>query len=116
MIHALAVSAKATGKQFNIYTTYYERFLALSVSISVGKIHQLKLETPRLQAPVLRYRDITFTSDDIKNSLRIVCPMLGVHNVARVRRLGPLLLVEVDFNELNTLKRFCRSLSNGMHR
>ena len=118
MIHALAVSAKvnmATGNQFNLYTTYYERFLALSVSISVGKLHQLKLETPRLQAPVLRYRDIIFTSDDIKHSLSVVCPMLGVHNVARVRRLGSLLLIEVDFTEVNALERFCKSLSSGVY-
>ena len=105
----------ATGNQFNIYTTYYERFLALSVSIKVGKFHQLKLETPRLQAPVLRYRDITFTSDCIQESLRSVCPVLGVHNVARVRILGSLLLIEVDFTELNAIEKFCKSLSSGMH-
>ena len=120
MIHALVVSAKVNmatglGNKFNLYTTYYERFLALSVSISVSKLHQLMLETPGLQAPVLRYRDTTFTSDDIKNSLSEVCPTLGVHNVARVRILGPLLLIEVDFTEVNALERFCKSLSSGMH-
>ena len=85
------------------------------MSIKVGKFHQLKLETPRLQAPVLRYRDITFTSDCIQESLRSVCPVLGVHNVARVRILGSLLLIEVDFTELNAIERFCKSLSSGMH-
>ena len=116
MIHVIAVSAEvnmATGNQFNLYTTYYERFLALSVSIRVGKLHQLKLETPRPQAPVLRYRDITFTSEYVKESLSAVCPLLGVHNVARVRTLGPLLLIEVDFTEVNALERFCKSLSSG---
>ena len=119
MIHALAVSAKvnmATGNQFNLYATYYERFLALSVSIRVCKLHQLKLETTRLQAPVLRYRNITFTSDDIKNSLSAVCPLLKVHNVARVRAVGSLLLIEVDFTEVTALASFCKSLSSGMHR
>ena len=118
MIHALAVSAKvnmATGNQFNLYTTYYERFLALSVSIRVGKLHQLKLEAPRHQAPVLRYREIFFTSECIKESLNAVCPVLGVHNVARVRMLGSLLLIEVDFTEVKDLKRFCKSLSSGAY-
>ena len=118
MIHALVVSSKvnmATGNQFNLYTTYFERFLALSVSISVGKFHQLKLETPRPQAPVLRYRDITFTSECIKESLSDVCPVLGVHNVARVRMLGSLLLIEVDFTEVNGLERFCKFLSSGAY-
>ena len=103
----------ATVKQFNLYTTYFERFLALSVSIRVDKLHQLKLETPRPQAPVLRYRDMTFTSEYIKESLTAVCPVLGVHNVARVRMLGSLLLIEVDFTEINALERFCKSLSSG---
>ena len=103
------------SKQFNLYTTYYERFLALSVSIRVGKLHQLKLETPRPQAPVLRYRDITFTSEFIKESLSAVCPVLGVHNVARVRILGSLLLIEVDFIDVNALERFCKSLASGAH-
>ena len=105
----------ATGNQFNLYTTYYERFLALSVSIRVGNFHQLKLETPRFQPPVLRYRDITFTSEYIKESLSAVCPVLGVHNVARVRMLGSLLLIEVDFTKINALERFCKSLSSGAH-
>ena len=122
MIHALAVYVYAklkmatwNSQQFNLYTTYYERFLALSVSISVGKLHQLKLETPRLQAPVLRYRDITFTSEYIKESLSAVCPVLGVHNVARVRMLGSLLLIEVDFTEVIALEKFCKSLSSGTY-
>ena len=121
MIHALAVSEKvnmATGNQFNLYTTYYEKFLALSVSIKVDKL-QLKLETPgscRPQAPRLRYGDIiTFTSEYIKESLGAVCPVLGVHNVARVRTVGSLLLIEVDFTEVNALERFCKSLSSGTH-
>ena len=118
LVPCLKIELKmATGNQFNLYTTYNERFLALSVSIMirVGKFdHQLELETPR-RAPVLRYRDITFTSECIHESLRAVCPVLGVHNVARVRRLGSLLLFEVDFTELNALERFCKSLSSGAH-
>ena len=54
----------AAGKnQFNIYTTYYESFLALSVSIKVDE-HQLMMETlSSSQAPVLRYGDTKFTTE-----------------------------------------------------
>ena len=104
----------ADKNQLNIYTTYYERFLALSVSIRVDK-HQLMMETPSSsQAPVLRYRDITFTTEYLKESLSAVCPLLGVHNVARVRQGATLPLVEVDFTDENALERFCKSISNGM--
>ena len=105
----------AAGKnQLNIYTTYYESFLALSVSIRVDR-HQLMMETPgSSQAPVLRYRDITFTTEYLKESLRAVCPLLAVHNVARVRQGATLPLVEVDFTDEKTLERFCKSISDGM--
>ena len=104
-----------TRSQLNIGTTYYESFLALSLSIRVGK-RQLKMETPRSnQLPVLRYRDISFTSEYLKDSLSAVCPLMGVHNVARVRQ-GVLPLFEVDFTEEKALNKFCRSLSNGMSR
>ena len=103
-----------TKTQFNVYTTYYESFLALSVSIRVDK-HQLMMETSSRshQTPVLRYRDITFTTEYLKDSLTAVCPLLGVHNVARVRQ-GALLLVEVDFTDEKALERFCKSIFDGM--
>ena len=86
------------------------------MSIRVDK-HQLtmhNMETLRSsQAPVLRYRDITFPTEYLKESLSAVCPLLGVHNVARVRQ-GALPLVEVDFTDEKTLERFCKSISNGM--
>ena len=66
----------AAKNQFNIYTTYYESFLALSVSITVGK-HQLMMETPCRRAPVLRYRDITITTETLKELLIAVCPLQG---------------------------------------
>ena len=80
----------ATKSHLNIVTiTCYENFLAMSVSIRVDK-HQLtmhNMETLRSsQAPVLRYRDITFPTEYLKESLSAVCPLLGVHNVARVRQ------------------------------
>ena len=100
----------AVKNQINVHTTYYESFLALSVSIRVDK-HQLMMETPSTsQAPVLRYRGITFTTEhDLKESLSAVCPLLGV---ARVRQ-GALPLVEVDFTDEKALERFCKSISNG---
>ena len=106
----------ATGKnQLNIYTTYYESFLALSVSIRVDGKHQLMMETPSSsQAPVLRYKDTTFTTESLKESLSAVCPMLGVHNVARVRQGASLPLVEVDFTDEKALERFCKSISDGI--
>ena len=105
----------AAGRnQFNIYTTYYESFLALSVSIRVDE-HQLMMETPSSsQAPVLRYRDITFTTEYLKELLSAVCPLLGVHNVARMRQGATLPLVEVDFTDEKALERFCKSMSDGM--
>ena len=113
-----ALSEQLTGlrkrKKINIHTTYYESFLALSVSIRVDR-HQLMMETPSSsQAPVLRCRDITFTTEYLKESLSAVCPLLGVHNVARVRQGATLPLVEVDFTDEKALKRFCESISNGM--
>ena len=103
----------ATRSQLNISTTYYESFLALSLSAGVGK-RQLKMEASRgNQLPVLRYRDVSFTSEYLKDSLSAVCPLMGVHNVARVRQ-GALPLFEVDFIEEKALDKFCRSLSNGM--
>ena len=106
----------ATGgkNQLNIYTTYYESYLALSVSIRVDGNHQLMMETPSSsQAPVLRYRGITFTTENLKESLSAVCPMLGVHNVARVRQGASLPLVEVDFTDERALERFCKFISDG---
>ena len=103
----------ATRNQLNITTTYYESFLALSLSVRIGK-RQLQMETSRgNQLPVLRYRDISFTSEYLKDSLSAVCPMMGVHNVARVRQGALLPLFEVDFVEEKALDKFCRSLSNG---
>ena len=105
----------AAGKnQFNIYTTYYESFLALSVSIKVDE-HQLMMETlSSSQAPVLRYGDTKFTTEYLKESLSAVCPVLGVHNVARVRQGATLPLVEVDFTDENALEQFCKSITDGM--
>ena len=40
----------------------------------------MKMETPR--TPILRYRDVTFTSEYLKDSLSAVCSLLGVHDVA----------------------------------
>ena len=106
----------ATRNHFNVYTTYYESFLALSVRIKVDKQHQLMMETPcSIQAPVLRYSDITFTTEYLKESLSAVCPVLGVHNVARVRQGAALPLVEVDFTDERALERFCKSVSNGTY-
>ena len=97
--------------QLNI-STYYESFLVLSLCLRIGK-RQLKIETSRgNQLPVLRYRDVSFTSEYLKDSLSAVCPLMGVHNVARVRQ-GALPLFEVDFTEEKALDKFCRSLSNG---
>ena len=102
----------AAKNQFNIHTTYYESFLALSVRVDR---HQLMMETPSSsQAPVLRYRDITFTTEYLKESLSAVCPLLEVHNVARVRQGATLPLVEVDFTDEKALERFCKSISDGM--
>ena len=109
-----AARVMAAKSHFNIYTTYYESFLALSVSIRVDE-HQLTMETPSSsQALVLRYRDITFTAEYLKECLSAVCPLLGVHNVARVRQ-GALPLFEVDFTGEKALERFCKALSNGMY-
>ena len=94
---------------FNIYTTYYESYLALSVSIRVDK-QQMMMETlSQGQAPVLQYRDITFTTEKLKDSLNDFFPVLGIHNVARVRQ-GALPLFEVDFADEQSLEMFCKSL------
>ena len=98
----------ASKSSLNIHSTYHESFLALSVGIRVNK-HQLKMENQRNQAPVLRYRDITVTSEALKGCLAAECPVLGVHNVARMRT-GTLPLFEVDFIEKKAFERFCRSL------
>ena len=100
--------------RIDITSTYYECFLVISVSIRVGR-HQLRMETPRgrNQSPILRYRDVTFTSEYLKDSLSAVCSVLGVHNVARVRQ-GQTVLFEVDFSEEKALEKFCKSLSNGV--
>ena len=107
-------SMAASKNQFNIYTTYYESYLALSVSIRVDK-QQMVMEThKRSHSLVLRHGDIiTFTAEDLKESLSAVCPMLGVHNVARVRQGASLPLVEVDFTDEKALERFCKSISDG---
>ena len=101
----------ASKGSLNIHSTYYESFLALSVDLRINK-QQLKMEHHIYQAPVLRYRDVTITSESLREALAAVCPMLGVYNVARVRR-GTLPLFEVDFAEQTSLEKFCRSL-NGM--
>ena len=103
------------SSQIRTTTTYHECFWVLSVSIRVGR-HQLKMETPRRnQTPILRYRDVTFTSEYLKDSLSAVCSVKGVHNVARVRQ-GQTVLFEVDFSEEKALEKFCKSLSKGMSR
>ena len=104
----------ATRTQLNI-STYYESFLVLSLNLRIGNCkRQLKMETSRgNQLPVLRYRDVSFTSEYLKDSLSAVCPLMGVHNVARVRQ-GALPLFEVDFTEEKALDKFCLSISNGM--
>ena len=102
----------ATSSSLDIHSTYYESFLALSVSLRVNK-HQLKMESHTNQAPVLRYRDITITSESLRESLAAVCPVLGVHNVARVRR-GNLALFELDFTEQKALDRFCKSMDGKL--
>ena len=111
MIHVMAIK----NVPFNFYATHYENFLALSVSIRVGK-HQLMMETPTTsrshQALVLRYKDTTITTEYLKETLSAVCPLVGVHNVARVKQ-GALPLVEVDFTDEKALERFCKSISDG---
>ena len=102
----------ATKSSLDIHTTYYESFLALSVAIRINK-HQLKMESHTNRAPVLRYRDITIPSESLRESLAAVCPVLGVHNVARVRR-GSLPLFEVDFTEQKPLERFCKSMDGKL--
>ena len=79
------------------------------------------METPSSSAsqlaPVLRYGDITFTAEYLKeclSAITAICPLLGVHNVARVRQ-GALPLFEVDFTDEKALERFCKMLSNGMY-
>ena len=62
---------------------------------------------------MLRYRDIEVNTKKLKESLSAVCPLLGVHDVARVRQ-GGLFLVEVDFTDENRFQNFCKSLSSGM--
>ena len=105
----------AEQPEFNIYTTYYESFLALSVSIRVDKL-QLMMETASSgQAPVLRYRDITFTTEYLKEALSEFFPVLGVHNVARVRQGATLPLFEVDFTDEKALEIFCKSMSSGKY-
>ena len=110
---ACAKIKMATRTQLNI-STYYESFLVLSLNLRIGK-RQLKMETSggNQLPPVLRYRDVSFTSEYLKDSLSAVCPLMGVHNVARVRQ-GALPLFEVDFTEEKALNKFCLSLSNGM--
>ena len=88
---------------------YCENLLVLSVAIRVNK-HQLKIEINPNQAPVYRYRDATLTLEFLKDCLAAVCPVLGVHNVARARQ-GTLPLFEVDFIEQKSLERFCKSLN-----
>lgn len=102
----------ATKSSLEIHSTYYESLLALSVCIRVNK-HHLKMETHTNQAPVLRYRDTTITSETLRDSLAAVCPVLGVHNVARVRR-GTLALFELDFTDEKALKRFCKSMDGKL--
>ena len=58
------------------------------------------------QAPLLRYKDITLTTEYLKECLTAVCPLLGVHNVARVRQ-GALPLFEVDFMDEKALSVKC---------
>ena len=100
--------------QFNIYTTYYESFLALSVSIRVDE-HQLMTEV-HSSAPELRYRDITFTTCRLPKGFSnefLKIQMFNVSmNVARVR-LGALPLIEMDFIDEYYLELFCKSMSNG---
>ena len=95
----------------SIHSTYYENFLALSVGLRVNK-HQLKMDHTK-QAPVLRYRNVTITSEFLKQSLTAVCPVLGAHNIARVRR-GILVLFEVDFADMMALEKFCKSLDGKL--
>ena len=103
----------ASKSSFNIHSIYYESFLALSVGLRMNK-HQLKMEGHINQAAVFRYRNITITSESLREALAAVCPVLGVHNVARVRR-GNLPLFELDFSEQKTLERFCRSLNGKLN-
>ena len=93
----------------NIHSTYYESFLALSVGLRINK-QQLKMEGHINKAPVLRYRNVTITSESLRESLAAVCPSLGIHNVARVRR-GTMPLFEVDFTEQEAIERFCKSMN-----
>ena len=109
--YTLPVTSKGA---LNIHSTYYENFLALSVGLRVNK-HQLKMDDHTNQAPVLRYRDITITSESLRESLAAVCPVLGVHNVARVRR-GTLPLFEVDFADQVALGKFCNNLDGKVTR
>lgn len=103
--------ASKSALNLNVYSTYYESFFALSVGIRVNK-HQLRMESRTNQAPVLCYRDIAFPLQSLKESLAAVCPLLGVHDVARARQ-GALPLFELDFSGQKNLQKFCKSL-NGI--
>lgn len=101
--------------RLNVYSTYYEGILVLSVGISVDK-HQLVIETTHTnQSAVLRYNDDYILSlESLKKHLvAVVCPVMGVHNVARVRQ-GNLPLFELDFTGRVTLMTFCKSLNGKL--
>lgn len=96
----------------NIHSTYCENFMVLSLSIRVNG-SQLNIEDTS-QAPVLRYKDVTFTAEKLQDCLSAECPVFGVHNVARVRR-GVLPYFEVDFFGQTNLRKFCKALEGKLN-
>lgn len=103
----LALYIVAAKTSLNIHSAYCENFMVLSLSFRVNG-SQLNIEDTS-QAPVLRHKDVTFTAEKLQYFLSAECPVLGVHNVARVRR-GVLPYFEVDFIGQTDLGKFCKAL------
>lgn len=94
----------------NIFTSYYENFLVLSVSMKINQQEVIIKADADSTVPVLCSNDITFSYESVKKSLSAVCSQMGIHNVARVRH-GIVPLFEVDFVQLKELHKFCSSLN-----
>ena len=109
----MAIHHHAAPSQLNVYSTYYEGILVLSVGISVNK-RQLAMETHTNQSAVLRYKNLVISLESLKKHLATVCHVMGVHNIARVRQ-GNLPLFELDFTGQKTLMTFCKSLEGKLY-
>ena len=100
---------------FNIHSNCYNGRLLVSLFIEVDN-NQLSIQDYDFtQAPVLRHGNITITSDSLKKHLSAECLLLGVHDVARVKRGRTRPLFEVDFTNLTELRKFCKSLEGKSH-